>query len=128
MKTTYKFRIYPNRVQEAQLNLTLEICRHLWNTALADRKNTWVQYGLNTSYEDQAAILTNEKKLYPELRSVYSQVLQDVLRRLKKAFDNFRIYTCIQAQGDRGQDQNLYPEEGQDRGLVRVIHHRAGCS
>ena len=89
MKTAYKFRIYPNKQQQAVLDVTLETCRHLWNNALADRKNTWDQDHQNTSYEDQAAILTLEKQHNPYLKGVFSQAEQDVLRRLKKAFDNF---------------------------------------
>ena len=89
MRTAHKFRIYPNKQQSATLDLTLETCRRLWNIALEDRKVNWELNGINRSYEDQAAILTSEKKIYPELCSVYSQVLQDVLKRLKKAFDNF---------------------------------------
>jgi putative transposase len=71
------------------LDVTLETCRHLWNNALADRKNTWDQDHKNTSYEDQAAILTLEKQRNPYLKGVLAQAEQDVLRRLKKAFDNF---------------------------------------
>jgi len=89
MRTAHKFRIYPNKQQSATLDLTLETCRRLWNIALEDRKVNWELNGIFRSYEDQAAILTSEKKIYPELCSVYSQVLQDVLKRLKKAFDNF---------------------------------------
>jgi len=89
MKTAYKFRIYPNKQQQAVLDVTLETCRHLWNNALADRKNTWDQDHKNTSYEDQAAILTLEKQRNPYLKGVLAQAEQDVLRRLKKAFDNF---------------------------------------
>lgn len=89
MRTAHKFRIYPNKQQSATLDLTLETCRRLWNIALEDRKVNWELNGIVRSYEDQAAILTSEKKIYPELCSVYSQVLQDVLKRLKKAFDNF---------------------------------------
>jgi putative transposase len=50
MKTAYKFRLYPNKQQEAQLALTLETCRHLWNKALADRKNAWEREGITRSY------------------------------------------------------------------------------
>ena len=89
MRTAHKFRIYPNKQQSATLDLTLETCCRLWNIALEDRKVNWELNGIFRSYEDQAAILTSEKKIYPELCSVYSQVLQDVLKRLKKAFDNF---------------------------------------
>jgi putative transposase len=84
MKTAYKFRLYPNRQQEAQLALTLDTCRHLWNKALADRKNSWEQKGITRSYEDQAALLVFEKQPNPYLNAVHSQVEQDVLRRLQK--------------------------------------------
>ena len=55
MKTAYKFRMYPNKQQEAMLDVTLETCRHLYNTALADRKNCYELEGVGRSYEDQAA-------------------------------------------------------------------------
>jgi len=57
MKTAYKFWLYPNKQQEAQLALTLENCRHLWNKALADRKNAREHDGITRSYEDQAPLL-----------------------------------------------------------------------
>jgi transposase len=65
VRTAYKFRMYPTKQQIAILDMTLETCRHLWNNALADRKNTWEQEHKNTSYEDQAAILTSEKQNNP---------------------------------------------------------------
>ncbi|MHB8117464.1 MAG: RNA-guided endonuclease InsQ/TnpB family protein [Methanothrix sp.] len=89
MKTAYKFRLYPNKHQEAQLALTLDTCRRLWNKALADRKNAWEREGITRSYEDQAALLVFEKQSNPYLNAVHSQVEQDVLRRLQKSFDNF---------------------------------------
>ena len=89
MKTAYKFRIYPNKKQQAVLDVTLETCRHLWNNALADRKNTWDQDHQNTSYEDQAAILTLEKQHNPYLKGVFSQAEQDVLRNSRKPLTTF---------------------------------------
>jgi len=88
MKTAYKFRMYPNKQQEAVLDLTLEICRHLYNVALADRKNAYEVEGISRTYEDQAAMLTAEKK-EGYFNGVFSQVLQDVLRRLDKSFKAF---------------------------------------
>jgi putative transposase len=87
MKTAYKFRIYPNRKQQAQLDVTLETCRHLYNTALADRKNCYELEGIRRSYEDQAATLTLEKK--EGKWQIFSQVSQDVLKRVDKAFKAF---------------------------------------
>ena len=57
MKTAYKFRMYPNRQQEAQLEQTLDTCRRLYNLALADRKAAYELEGISRSYEDQAAML-----------------------------------------------------------------------
>ena len=88
MKTAYKFRMYPNRQQETQLELTLDTCRYLYNLALADRKNAYETEGISRSYEDQAAMLVAEKK-DGNFKGVFSQVLQDVLRRLDKSFKAF---------------------------------------
>ena len=88
MKTAYKFRMYPNKQQEASLDLTLDTCRYLYNLALADRKNAYESEGVSRSYEDQAAMLVAEKK-YGNFKAVFSQVLQDVLRRLDKSFKAF---------------------------------------
>jgi len=70
------------------LDLTLETCRHLYNLALADRKNAYENEGISRTYEDQAAMLTAEKK-DGNFKGVFSQVLQDVLRRLDKSFNAF---------------------------------------
>jgi len=88
LKTAYKFRLYPNKQQEAMLDLTLETCRHLYNLALADRKNAYEVEGVSRNYEDQAAMLTVEKK-DGNFKGVFSQVLQDALRRLDKSFKAF---------------------------------------
>ena len=52
MKTAYKFRMYPNRQQVAQLELTLDTCRYLYNLALADRKNVYETEGIGQSKGD----------------------------------------------------------------------------
>ncbi len=88
MKTAYKFRLYPTRQQEAALDLTLETCRHLYNLALADKKNAYEVEGISRTYEDQAVMLTAEKK-NGNFKGVFSQVLQNVLRRLDKSFEAF---------------------------------------
>ena len=88
MKAAYKFRMYPTKQQEAQLDLTLETCRYLYNLALADRKNAYESEGISRSYEDQAAMLTVERKA-GNFNGIYAHCLQDVLRRLDKAFNAF---------------------------------------
>jgi putative transposase len=88
MRTAYKFRMYPNRQQEAMLDLTLETCRHLYNLALADRKNAYETEGISRIYEDQAAMLTVERN-NGNFKNVYAHCLQDVLRRLDKSYKAF---------------------------------------
>ena len=42
---TYKYRIYPTKAQETQLNQQLELCRWVYNKALETRKNAYEQEG-----------------------------------------------------------------------------------
>ena len=83
----YRYRLYPNKAQETVLVSTLETCRRLYNTALAERKNTWKNERRSVTYRKQQDALPGNKDEYQ--LQVHSQVLQDVLRRLRKAFDAF---------------------------------------
>ena len=47
------------------------------------------KFGKRLIYNDQQNELPELKKALPEYRRIYSQVLQDVLRRLEKAFEGF---------------------------------------
>jgi putative transposase len=68
----------------------LEECRWLWNTLLAERKSAWEQRQETMDYYAQKAELPGLKTgECPSLGEVHSQVLQDVVLRLKKAFDAF---------------------------------------
>ena len=60
--------------------LTLEICRHFYNNALAARKEAWEAGNeiFSITYKQQLTHAKNRDQ-------VYSQVLQDVLRRLDKS-------------------------------------------
>ncbi len=83
MKKTYKFRLYPNNEQVDILQNTLDTCRSIYNTGLEDRINCYDRTGKSLTYYDQANWL---KELDND---IYSQISQDTLRRLNKAFDNF---------------------------------------
>lgn len=89
MSLAFRFRLYPNQKQEKRMLDTLEACQRLWNDAIAHRKRRWEQDRQSTSYNMQAWILTAERNLDVQLREVYSQVAQDTLRRLDKAFRAF---------------------------------------
>ncbi len=84
----FRFRLYPNAEQEGRMLATLESCRQLWNRALAHRKRRWERERKSTSYNLQAWILTAERNSDTGLEEVHSQVAQDILRRLDRAFKN----------------------------------------
>lgn len=145
-KKAYSFRIYPNRNQEVKLNRTLSTCRHLYNDALAERKRKAELNRLERefqvfpwgkpewlTYEDQANDLSDSKT--PEQKEVFSQVLQDVLRRLDKTFKNFyRGFGYPRFKGRDRYDSFTYPQKGFEFkdgklnlskiGSVRIFQHR----
>jgi putative transposase len=68
---------------------TLEHCRLLYNAGLEQRRTAYQRQHISLSKARQQADLPTLKATYPEFTEVYSQVLQDVLARLDKAFDAF---------------------------------------
>jgi len=89
MLKLYKYRLYPNTEQRKKLEATLEACRWLYNYCLEERRNAWQQNQQRLTAYDQIKELPKLKKKHQFLASVYSQVLQDVVRRLDKAFQAF---------------------------------------
>src|SRR2546429_4402411 len=106
-RKAFKYRLYPNKEQEQTLFWTLTRCRNLYNAALTERRDAYNfhvrqhpnyydeptrkersrEIGIN--YYSQANQLPEIKELREEYHTIHSQVLQDVLMRVKKAFDNF---------------------------------------
>jgi len=79
----YKFRIYPTKQQEYLMSSTIETCRQLYNALLAERKEN------HTNFYEQKRALTERRRLDKHLRNVHSQVLQDVVLRLDKAYQAY---------------------------------------
>lgn len=110
MKRTYKFRIYPTKDQEAALGYWINTCRILYNDCLTERRDAWKQCRKSINYYDQANQLSEIKKFDSDLRSIHSQVVQDVLKRVDKAYQNF--YRRVR-NGDRKAGFPRY--KGKDR-------------
>jgi putative transposase len=90
MRKAFKYRVYPNKATEQKLYFVLNRCRELYNAALSERKDAYQYAGKSISYYDQQNDLPEIKhKIRPEYQDVAAHVLQDVLNRLKKAFDRF---------------------------------------
>ena len=68
---------------------TLELCRQTYNETLAVRKNAYEQEGKSVSYYETKKLLPQCKEEKPELKSVHSQVLQEVVKRVDLAYQAF---------------------------------------
>jgi len=86
---TYKYRLYPTKYQVEKLAETLEHCRVLYNCALEQRKVAYRQFGVSVRRLDQQGELLEIKECFPEYKGIYSQILQEVILRVDKAFQNF---------------------------------------
>ena len=104
---TYQYKIKPTKQQVRQIEQYLDICRSVYNYAHAEKK-AWLESRKSLvdrcsiqseyiipadtpfpSYNLQAKALTKAKKELPHLRLVNAQCLQQVLKRLDKAWTDF---------------------------------------
>ena len=149
MMKAYTFRIYPNKNQEVKLNRTLNTCRHLYNDALSQRKREaelnrlkrdfqvfpwgssikleWIDY-----YSQKRELTATKTDVQKE---VHSQVLQDVIKRVDRSFQNFfNGYGYPRFKGRNRYNTFTYPQSGfkinamelslSKIGSIRIFHHR----
>ncbi len=108
LNMTWEFKLEPTPEQVTQIEQILAVCRQVWNFALRERKDwlnsrkstvnacsTLAEYILPAeepypSYHTQAKRLTIAKDVFPKLKEVHSQVLQQVLRTLDRAFEEMK--------------------------------------
>ena len=153
---TFKYRIYANTHTTEKLHWVLERCRELYNASLQERRDAYEMgvkrhpgyYDEQTrmhltrehavGYYEQKRELVDIKQLRPEYQDIASHVLQDVILRLHRAYENFfrRVQNGEQPgyprfQGRHRYDSFCYPDgagwklETQQRpkhrkGIVRV--------
>lgn len=105
---TFAYKIKPNNNQRQEIDKTLDVCRSVFNFALKERKDWYnsrkspinscsirQEYiipadALYPSYNNQAKNLTQAKKNNERLKSVHSQVLQQTLKQLDRAFSDMK--------------------------------------
>ncbi|HEX8650223.1 MAG TPA: transposase [Pyrinomonadaceae bacterium] len=88
-RKTYKYRLFPSRAQTTRMDGTLALLCELYNAGLQERRDAYRLERKSIRYVEQANQLPGIKESRPELNKIHSQVLQDVLRRLDKAFQSF---------------------------------------
>jgi putative transposase len=89
VRKTFKYKLKPTPEQERAMAFVLRRCRELYNAALQERKEAWQKCRVSATVADQSAQLPEVKEVRPEYRDIHSQVLQDVLTRLDRAFQRF---------------------------------------
>ena len=121
MKQTFQYKLLPNTNQRQEIDRWLDMLRHQYNYLLGSRFNWW-QYNRsdcivpqgefcqiactvgspilrdNPDWHSQSASLPRLKADRPWYKDIYSQVLQDCVKRVKLAFDR---YTKGDSKGKR---------------------------
>lgn len=172
MRQAYQYKLLPNAEQKRQISRWLDMLRHQYNYLLADRFAWWqenrndvvlpsgdfcqiactlppLELRENPNYYSQSASLPQLKEERPWYKEIYSQVLQDVVKRVQLAFDRFlkgdfkgkrsgkprfknqmryRTFTYPQAKDNWIQGNKIkFPKLG----LIKFIKHRSfndGCT
>jgi putative transposase len=92
MIRTYRYRVYPNKGQQAVLGEILDVARWLYNRALDYRRKRWQESRYSVSYNEQSAMWREWRNEEPEanpLRLLNMSAGQQVLRRLDTAYREF---------------------------------------
>lgn len=87
----YKFRLYPNKLQEKSLFNQLNLCRFTYNQLLEELSR-------NKSKKHIQHYIVDLKEKYPELKQVYSKTLQYECYRL---FSNIKGLSQSKKRGNR---------------------------
>uniref|UniRef100_UPI0020740422 RNA-guided endonuclease InsQ/TnpB family protein n=2 Tax=Salinibacter ruber TaxID=146919 RepID=UPI0020740422 len=91
IKRTYRYRIYPNEAQRAELARTFGCSRWVYNWALETKTKAYYQDEETLSLTDLSGRLTDKKREEETewLLEVSAVTLQQSLRNLNQAFTNF---------------------------------------
>src|SRR5262245_20802680 len=90
VRTTYKYKLRPTPEQERELVRVLGWSRALYKCAVEQRITWWRRgHGRNATRFQQEAELKEIRAAFPEYASIHTHVLQDVLARLERAYQEF---------------------------------------
>jgi putative transposase len=105
VRTAYQYKLRPTKQQAQEIDRWLSMCCAQYNYLLADRFDWYEQNRCpvnacplvchlpelrdNPEYFGQKRTLPKLKETHPHYKDVYSDVLQDVVKRVKVTFDRF---------------------------------------
>lgn len=89
MNLSFKYRLYPNKIQSEAIDNNLRLLRNLYNSALEERIFYYKKYKKSRSYYDQKKLLPEIRSSNQEYKNIYAQCLQSCLSQiLKDGYDD----------------------------------------
>lgn len=89
MNKSFKVRVYPNKEQQILLEKTFGANRFVYNYFLNLKSKLYEFYKIRLSYNNSSKVMTELKKTKTWLTDVDSVSLQQTLRDLDSAYQNF---------------------------------------
>ena len=107
MLKVIKIRIYPNKEQTQFIMKQLGCCRFVYNNCLAYRKSSYENENKTVSSSESIGYIVQLKKDHEFLKEVHSKVLQQSVRDMNQAYENFfklhRGYPKFKSKRDNKQ-------------------------
>jgi putative transposase len=111
---TFKYRLYPSKTQQRQLEQTIETCRRWYNNCLAERMTAWENERRSVSKYEQLAKVKEYRRENPYAGQLHSHILQVVVSDLDQAFQAFfrRVKTGVNPGYPRFKGRNRFDSFG----------------
>ena len=87
-RKTFTYKLQPTAAQARELERVLLLCRQLSNVALEQRITASQRCRVSVSRSQQEAELKAIRAEFPEYAALHSHMLQDVLARLDKTYQD----------------------------------------
>ena len=108
MNKSFKVRIYPTKEQQVLLEKTFGANRFVYNYFLNLKSKLYEFYKISLSFGNSSKMLTELKKQKTWLKEVDSVSLQQTLRDLDSAYQNFFSGRAKYPKFKRKDDKNSY--------------------
>jgi putative transposase len=129
IQKAFRYRIMPTLDQQRLLALQFGHARFVYNHYRMQREQTYQATAKGLSYADCANDLPRLKATYPWLRDADSQVLQQALKNLDQAYQNFFAGRAQYPKFKRKHDHKREDIGHRRGGLLRQLCYKrvVGC-
>ena len=108
MNKSFKVRIYPNQKQQELIDKTCNYVRYVYNFMLNLRQKLYEYFNLSLTYNSMSKILTELKRYKSWLKEVDCVALQQSLKDLDFAYQNFFNGAKYPKFKSKKRDKNSY--------------------